>query len=608
MCGIVAYLGPSTAKDVMLAGLARLEYRGYDSAGVASGPSHTIGVVKAAGKVSVLASRSSSSLNTGTVGIAHTRWATHGAPTDANAHPHTSSDGGLAIVHNGIVENFVALREELQRKGYRMASETDTELIAHLISDVRKQKWMPLEEAVRQALSQVQGAYGICVISSEEPDLLARKGSPLLLGIGEDEYLLASDASAVIERTRRATPPQRRGEGSRKQPTAADRITMIDDGSLSRLRPEVLLSAISRLISAASRLQEICEQPEVLENAMRGRVTNRHSAGSRGCREMAERWPRAPRIIVVACGTSHHAGLIGEYLLENLARCSRDVEYASEFRYRNPILCREDVLIAISQSGETADTRSRRRRSGKSARRLCLGICNTVGSSIARETDGGVYLHAGPEIGVASTKALSAPALVALTLIALKLGKERETLSPEELSANLGATARRCVLEQKGTVYEMAKVFKYASNFLFLGRGYHYPLKEISYIHAEGYPAAEMKHGPIALIDQFMPVVIIAPTSDPNYRKLVSNIEEASAHGGGGAVRARGGSVIAITEEDNHELDAQCEYVMRVPSTADFLMPLLCVAPLQLMAYYIADMRQCNVDQPRNLAKSVTVE
>mmetsp|Transcript_25294 Transcript_25294/g.75288 ORF Transcript_25294/g.75288 Transcript_25294/m.75288 type:complete len:347 (+) Transcript_25294:1042-2082(+) len=328
---------------------------------------------------------------------------------------------------------------------------------------------------------------------------------------------------------------------------------------------------------------------------------------------LSEHWPAlaaAPRIIVVACGTSHHAGLIGEYLLENLARMPCEVEYASEFRYRNPILCREDVLIAISQSGETADTLAALQLA-RAAGCLCLGICNTVGSSIARETDGGVYLHAGPEIGVASTKAFSAQ-LVALTLIALKLGKERETLSPEELSANLGAMLAlpdqlRCVLEQKGTVYEMAKVFKYASNFLFLGRGYHYPvalegalkLKEISYIHAEGYPAAEMKHGPIALIDQFMPVVIIAPTSDPNYRKLVSNIEE---------VRARGGSVIAITEEDNHELDAQCEYVMRVPSTADFLMPLLCVAPLQLMAYYIADMRQCNVDQPRNLAKSVTVE
>jgi len=647
MCGIVAYLGSAEAKQVMLAGLARLEYRGYDSAGIAvmqpkavdfmgagssddgsygscepdikrrrsaSGNGYRIKVIKSAGKVSHLSAACSSDVAMGTVGIAHTRWATHGPPTDVNAHPHLSMDGMLAVVHNGIVENFRALKAELERKGYKMRSDTDTELIVHLISDVRKQKWMPLEEAVRQALTQVHGAFGIAVLSADEPDLLvgARKGSPLILGIGEDEYLLASDASAVVERTRRVAYLND-GELVVITRTQGYEIKTLDNVKLCREVEELQMSLqeIQKGSYKHFMLKEICEQPEVLENAMRGRLLPLEGdLNLGGLTSVMPQLISAPRILIIACGTSWHAGLLGEYLLESLARVPVEVEYASEFRYRNPIINKEDAVIAISQSGETADTLAALLLAKKHGC-LCLGVCNQVGSTIARETDAGVYLHAGPEIGVASTKAFSAQ-IVVLMMIALKLARERHQINDEGMRSKLRALLElpaqlRRVLEQKEEVLHMARVFKYASNFLYLGRGLNFPvalegalkLKEISYIHAEGYPAAEMKHGPIALIDQFMPVVVIAPRSDPNYAKLQSNIEE---------VLARGGSVIGIIEEDNHELDSKCEYLIRVPRAEEFVTPLLSVAPLQLMAYYIADMRKCNVDQPRNLAKSVTVE
>jgi len=579
------------------------------------GSGHRISVVKRSGKVANLSSACSDANSAGTMGIAHTRWATHGPPTDANAHPHISADGTLAVVHNGIVENFQALRAELQRKGYVMRSDTDTELIAHLISDVRKQQWMPLEEAVRQAMTQVHGAFGIAVISADEPDMLigARRGSPLILGIGKDEFILASDAAAVIERTKQVTYLQD-GDMVIAHRKGDYQIKSLDNVLKTREveQLELSLQEIQKGSHKHFMLKEIMEQPEVLENCMRGRVLHAgdaviQMAGLEGC---LPRLVSASRIIICACGTSWHAGLVGEYLIETLARIPVEVEYASEFRYRRPILYKDDVMIAISQSGETADTLAAIHLA-KQHGCLCLGICNTVGSTIARETDGGVYLHAGPEIGVASTKAFSAQVLT-LAMVALKLAHERKEIDEPTLKSHLEAmrelpSLMRRVLDQKDAIFQSARAYRYASNFLYLGRGFNFPvalegalkLKEISYIHAEGYPAAEMKHGPIALIDQFMPVVVIAPTSDPNYLKLQSNIEE---------VLARGGSVIAITEEGNDELDAKCECVVKVPRTSEFLMPLLAVVPLQLLAYYIADMRGCNVDQPRNLAKSVTVE
>jgi len=647
MCGIVAYMGKAQARSILLSGLARLEYRGYDSAGLAvmqaepssaaegssdtkaengdanpaikrrrtsAGSGHRISVVKRSGKVSNLTAACSEENSSGTLGIAHTRWATHGPPTDANAHPHISEDGTLAVVHNGIVENFKALRSELQRKGYTMRSDTDTELIAHLIADVRQQKWMPLEEAVRQAMTQVHGAYGIAVISSDEPDLLigARKGSPLILGIGADEYILASDASAVIERTKQVSYLQD-GEMVLINRHGEYQIKTLDNVQLCRevQQLELSLHEIQKGAHKHFMLKEILEQPEVLENCMRGRINLAEGMiKMEGLTRCLPKILSASRILICACGTSWHAGLVGEYLIETLARIPVEVEYASEFRYRRPILYKDDVMLAISQSGETADTLAAIQLA-KQKGCLCLGIVNTVGSSISRETDAGVYLHAGPEIGVASTKAFTAQVLT-LAMVALKLAQEREEMDEATFRANLEALSAlpalmRKVLEQREVIEQAARAYRYASNFLYLGRGFNFPvalegalkLKEISYIHAEGYPAAEMKHGPIALIDQFMPVVIIAPRSDPNYLKLLSNIEE---------VLARGGSVIAITDEGHDELDDRCECVVRVPHTAEFLTPLLTVVPLQLLAYHIADMRRCNVDQPRNLAKSVTVE
>lgn len=611
MCGIVGYIGHRPAAELLLNGLKRLEYRGYDSAGIAVVGNGRLQVYKRKGKVNELAAALRERLPEGTLGVGHTRWATHGEPNDVNAHPHVSSNGDFALVHNGIIENYAALRKRLQQKGYVFRSETDTEALVHLIDDVRRATGLPLPEAVRQALTQVVGTYGLAIVSATDPDLLiaARKGSPLILGIGEGEYFLASDAAPIVEHTRQVV-----------YLNDGEVVVVRRDGYEVRTIDNVLLEKevhelewdleqIEKGGYPHFMLKEIMEQPEALENCLRGRLDLPHNTVKLGgLIDVMDRVQAADRIIICACGTSWHAGLVGEYLIEEFARIPVEVEYASEFRYRNPVLRANDVVIAISQSGETADTLAAVREAKRQGV-LTLGICNVVGSTIARETDAGVYLHVGPEIGVASTKAFTAQVTV-LTLLALKLAEGR-TLSEAEMAQALRALAEipekvRQVLTLDEEIRRIAHVYRYASNFLYLGRGYNFPvalegalkLKEISYIHAEGYPAAEMKHGPIALIDRFMPVVFIA-MKDRTYDKVVSNIEE---------VVARQGSVIAITDEGNGELDALCEYVIRIPPAPDFLTPLLTVVPLQLLAYHIAVMRGCNVDQPRNLAKSVTVE
>ncbi len=611
MCGIVGYIGHRSAADLLVKGLRRLEYRGYDSAGIAI-VNGRVDVRKKEGKVDELAALLERNPLVGTVGIGHTRWATHGAPNDINAHPHAAGGNRFALIHNGIIENYAPIRTKLREKGYTFTSDTDTEVLVHLIDDIQKETGLPLSEAVRQALTQIRGAYGIVIVSEDEPDqiIAARNGSPLLLGIGEGENFIASDASPLIEYTRQ--------------------VVYLNDGEMAIVRRdgyEVMSiegAAVDKKVYELNwdieeiekggyehfMLKEIMEQPESIENTLRGRInleTNRIKLG--GLEDVMDQLRDASRIIICACGTSWHAGLVGEYLIEKHARIPVEVEYASEFRYRNPILNEKDVVLVISQSGETADTLAAVRRA-KEAGVLTLGVCNVVGSTIARETDAGVYLHVGPEIGVASTKAFTGQVTV-LAMIALLLGKERGLLDDDQLHRHLEALVAipeqiRRMLNTDAKIRQIARDYRFASNFLYLGRGTNFPvalegalkLKEISYIHAEGYPAAEMKHGPIALIDQFMPVVFIA-TRDAIYDKVVSNIEE---------VVARGGTVIAITNDDNDELDPLCEYVIRVPETTEGFEPLLTVIPLQLLAYHIAVMRHCNVDQPRNLAKSVTVE
>jgi glucosamine--fructose-6-phosphate aminotransferase (isomerizing) len=610
MCGIVGYIGHQQAADILISGLQRLEYRGYDSAGVALVNGDLV-VRKQRGKVQELADSFNGTPLEGTLGIGHTRWATHGFPNDVNAHPHMNATEDFALVHNGIIENYGAIRERLQRKGYTFQSQTDTEALVHLIDDIRKSTGLPLEEAVLQALTQVVGTYGIAVVSLEDPDLLiaARNGSPLILGVGEGEYFLGSDAAPLVEHTRQVVYLND-GEMVVIRRDGYD-VRSLDNVSLSKEVHELEwdLEEIEKGGYEHFMLKEIMEQPTSLEDCMRGRISvDNNTITLGGLIGVLDQMREARRIIIAACGTSWHAALVGEYLIEDLARITVEVEYASEFRYRNPIIGEGDVLIVISQSGETADTLAAVREAKRQGA-LVLGVCNTVGSTIARETDAGVYLHAGPEIGVASTKAFTAQVTV-LAMIALKLAEGR-TISDAEMQEHLRALVAipdqvRQVLELDDELKRMAQVYRYASNFLYLGRGYNFPvalegalkLKEISYIHAEGYPAAEMKHGPIALIDRFMPVVFLA-TKDSTYDKVVSNIEE---------VVAREGSVIAITDEGNGELDRLCEYVIRVPPTEEFLMPLLSVVPLQLLSYHIAVMRGCHVDQPRNLAKSVTVE
>ena len=610
MCGIVGYIGTEPAHGILLNGLKRLEYRGYDSAGVAV-VNGGLTIAKKKGKVAELENGWPEGSLSGSLGIGHTRWATHGLPNDLNAHPHSSADGEFALVHNGIIENYQALRERLQRRGYEFQSQTDTEVLVHLIDDVRKSTGLPLDKAVRQALTQVIGTYGIAIVSASDEDLLiaARKGSPLILGVQDRAYFISSDASALVEHTRRVVYLNdgelvvvRRG---------GFEVRSIQDVALQKEIHELEwdLEQIEKQGYPHFMFKEIVEQPGSLENCMRGRISledNNIVLG--GLIDVLEGLRSAKRIIICACGTSWHAGLVGEYLIEDLARIPVEVEYASEFRYRNPVLQEGDVVIVISQSGETADTLA----AVHEAKRQDIpvyGICNVVGSTIARETDAGVYLHAGPEIGVASTKAFTAQVVV-LTMIALKLAQGR-TLTSAQMEAHLQALTElpekvQQVLALNDRIKGMSEVFRYATNFLYLGRGYNFPvalegalkLKEISYIHAEGYPAAEMKHGPIALIDRQMPVIFIA-LKDRTYQKVITNIEE---------VLARDGVVIAITEEDNDELDQLCEYVIRIPSTIDSLTPMLAVIPLQLLAYHIAVLRGCDVDQPRNLAKSVTVE
>jgi glucosamine--fructose-6-phosphate aminotransferase (isomerizing) len=611
MCGIVGYIGPREAGDLLVSGLKRLEYRGYDSAGIAVANGE-LDVRKKEGKVDELAALLRSNPVQGTVGMGHTRWATHGAPTDLNAHPHTASHGRFAIIHNGIIENYGAIKRRLLEKGYTFSSETDTEVLAYFIEDVQRETGLPFPEAVRQALTRVEGAYGIVALSMDTPDelVVARNGSPLLLGVGDGEHFIGSDASPFIEYTRN--------------------VVYLDDGEMAVVRrdgyevSEIDGAPVSKKVHELEwdleeiekggyehfMLKEIMEQPESLENAMRGRVrADEGTVKLGGLEDVMKELHAAERIVICACGTSWHAGLVGEYLFERHARIPVEVEYASEFPYRDPILTENDIVLVISQSGETADTLAAVRQA-KAAGVLALGVVNAVGSTIARETDAGVYLHAGPEIGVASTKAFTAQVTV-LAQIALLLAHQRETISDADLKTHLEALAAipaqiRTVLEQDEQIRAISREMRLAQNALYLGRGVNFPvalegalkLKEISYIHAEGYPAAEMKHGPIALIDRFMPVVFIA-TRDATYEKVVSNIEE---------VVARQGSVIAITDEGNRDLDDLAEHVIEVPKTLDAFEPLLTVIPLQLLSYHVATMRGCNVDMPRNLAKSVTVE
>ncbi|MEX2402270.1 MAG: glutamine--fructose-6-phosphate transaminase (isomerizing) [Rhodothermales bacterium] len=611
MCGIVGYIGSREASDLLVAGLRRLEYRGYDSAGIAVVGGDGLHIRKKQGKVDQLASMLASSPVHGTLGIGHTRWATHGGPSDENAHPHEDDAGAFALVHNGIIENYSSIRERLKGQGVTFQSQTDTEVLVELIAEVRRTTGLPLEEAVRQALTQVVGTYGVAIVSEDDPDLLiaARKGSPLILGVGEDEYFVASDAAPLVEHTRQVVYLND-GEMVTIRRSGYE-VKTIDNTPLEKEVHELEweLEEIEKGGYEHFMLKEINEQPDSLGNCLRGRVRLEENAVMLGgLIDVIDRLRGADRILIAACGTSWHAGLVGEYLIEELARIPVEVEYASEFRYRDPVLREEDVVLVISQSGETADTLAAVREAKRKGV-LCIGICNTVGSTIARETDAGVYLHAGPEIGVASTKAFTAQVLV-LAMLALKLAEGR-TLTDAAFHRHLEAVAGvpekvRDVLAVNERIREMARAYRYAGNFLYLGRGYNFPvalegalkLKEISYIHAEGYPAAEMKHGPIALIDRFMPVVFIA-MHDTTYDKVISNIEE---------VVARDGSVIAITDEETPELDRLCEYVIQIPKSAEFVSPILTVVPLQLLSYHIAVMRGCDVDQPRNLAKSVTVE
>ncbi len=608
MCGIVGYVGPRVATPLLVEGLKRLEYRGYDSAGIAIMNGAGVETVKEAGKISRLESLLAANPVAGTTGIAHTRWATHGSPNQVNAHPHVSQDGTIAVVHNGIIENATTLRQMLERRGYVFRSETDTEVLAHLIQAFFDGN---LEDAVMEALRQVEGAYGIAVISSVDSHKIvaARKGSPLLVGLGDNEYFVASDVSAILAHTRQ--------------------VVYLDDGEMAvldrsgyrviDLQAATVEKAVSKIdwdLGQIERggfshfmLKEIFEQPQTISNTMRGRLLADEGTSKLGGLNLTDdELLSFDNVVITACGTSWHAALIGEHMIEELTRVPVEVEYASEFRYRNPIINERTLCIVISQSGETADTLAAMREAKRRGART-LGIVNVVGSTIAREADGGIYIHAGPEIGVASTKAFTSQ-VVALLLFTLKLGRLRDLsiLRGREIIAALRALPGQIqqILDRAPAVEELAQEFRRSQNFLYLGRGYNFPvalegalkLKEISYIHAEGYPAAEMKHGPIALIDDQMPVVFIAP-HDFVFDKIVSNVQE---------VKARNGRVIAITSRDEPALKGRIDAEIRIPETLDLLMPVLASVPLQLLAYYIAVKRGTNVDQPRNLAKSVTVE
>jgi glucosamine--fructose-6-phosphate aminotransferase (isomerizing) len=611
MCGIVGYVGSRDCVDILVKGLGRLEYRGYDSAGVAV-VNGGLRVTKAAGKVRDLETRLAGDRPVGSLGIGHTRWATHGGPSDANAHPHVSQSGSIALVHNGIIENYAALKQTLTAKGRTFQSQTDSEVVVQLIEAILDaDPGLSFEAAIRLALKQVTGTYGLAIVSPREPGRLfvARRGSPLLVGLGEGESFVASDATPIVEYTNRVVYLDD-GELAVVGPGTCD-VRTIDDVPLTKEVHELALSldAIEKGGYPHFMLKEIHEQPRAIADCLRGRLLSGGGIQLGGLANVLDRIARAPKLTIAACGTSWHSGLVGEYLIEHLARMPVEVEYASEFRYREPLLDDNDVLLAISQSGETADTIAALREA-KSHGALAIGICNVVGSTLARETDAGVYTHAGPEIGVASTKAFTAQ-VTALTLVALALAHRRGTIAAET-AASLGTELAKipekitAILAQESVIDAIADRFTYAPNFLYLGRSFNFPvalegalkLKEISYIHAEGYPAAEMKHGPIALIDRLMPVVVIAATAHTS-DKMLANIEE---------VRARQGRVIAVTTPGQDEVKRLAEFVIEIPETLDALSPLLAVIPLQLLAYRIAVNRGCDVDQPRNLAKSVTVE
>lgn len=614
MCGIVGYIGKNEAYPILVKGLKRLEYRGYDSAGVALVAGGNLKIFKKKGKVADLEEFVKSNDNSGTIGIGHTRWATHGEPNDCNAHPHNSGDGKLAIIHNGIIENYAVLKEELSKRGHIFSSDTDTEVLVHFIEEIRKNEKVELFEAVRIALSEVHGAYAIVILSKDDPDTLiaARKSSPLVIGIGEEsEYFIASDASPIIEYTKNVVYLED-GEIAHLNRKSGLKIKNIENEDKTPYiqELELHLEALEKGGFEHFMLKEIYEQPRSIRDCMRGRInisTGEVSLG--GIKDYEEKLANAKRIIFVACGTSWHAGLVGEYLFEEFARIPVEVEYASEFRYRNPIVSEEDVVIAISQSGETADTLAAIKLA-KSKGATIIGICNVVGSSIARETHAGSYTHAGPEIGVASTKAFTAQVTV-LTLMALMIGRKKGSIKQSDFTRflfELDAIPLKVeeLLQQNEKIKYISDIYKKASNALYLGRGFSFPvalegalkLKEISYIHAEGYPAAEMKHGPIALIDEEMPVFVIA-TQGASYEKVVSNIQE---------VKARKGKIIAIVTKGDKTVKEIADHIIEIPAAEDALVPLLAVIPLQLLSYHIAVMRGCNVDQPRNLAKSVTVE
>lgn len=612
MCGIVAYVGPREACPLIIKGLKRLEYRGYDSAGIALMTPQGLTVYKRKGKVKKLEEALQGEVTQSTIGIGHTRWATHGEPNDVNAHPHYSQSGKLAIIHNGIIENYAAIKQNLLKKGHTFKSETDTEVFVHFIEDIQQSTGCLLEEAVRLAMKEVVGAYAIVVMNSEDPTQLiaARKGSPLVIGVGDDEFFFASDATPIIEYTKEVIYLN----DYEIAVVQAGELTVknIDNILTSPYiqTVELELEAIEKGGYDHFMIKEIFEQPRSVRDCMRGRVNadNGHLVLG-GLRDYLEQIAHSQRIIIVACGTSWHAGLVAEYIFEDLARIPVEVEYASEFRYRNPIIKEGDVVIAISQSGETADTLAAIELA-RSKGATIIGVCNVVGASIPRATHAGAYTHAGPEIGVASTKAFTAQ-VVTLAMMAIAVARKKGTLHEDTFRRLLFELERipdkiEKVLKSADKVKEIAELFKNATNFIYLGRGYNFPvalegalkLKEISYIHAEGYPAAEMKHGPIALIDQDMPVVFIA-LKDSSYEKVVSNIQE---------VKARKGKVIAIVTEGDKHIPTMADFVVEVPIAHEALMPLLSVIPLQLMSYYIAVMQGCNVDQPRNLAKSVTVE
>ena len=614
MCGIVGYIGNKEAYPIIINGLKRLEYRGYDSAGFIVNAEKFVSE-KTKGKVSDLEEKAAKDvIPTATFGMGHTRWATHGVPNDKNSHPHLSNSGKLAIVHNGIIENYQSIKQRLQQEGYVFHSDTDTEVLINFIEYIKNKKQLPLEEAVRYALNEVIGAYAIAVMEEDNPSkmVVARLGSPLVIGIGENEFYIASDASPFIEYTQNALYLED-GEMATIELNKELQVRKIHnnkevDPTIQELK--ISIDAIEKGGYEHFMLKEIFEQPLSIQDTMRGRLLEDGTTKISGINNNLKQFLSADRIIIAACGTSWHAGLVGEYLFEELTRIPVEVEYASEFRYRNPVINASDIVIAISQSGETADTLAALKLA-KERGAFIYGICNVVGSSIARLTDSGTYTHAGPEIGVASTKAFTTQ-LTVLTLLALHLGHKKGTIDHETYKrlckelAHIPDLVAKTLEMNKDKVIEIARAYKDVSNCIYLGRGYNYPvalegalkLKEISYIHAEGYPAAEMKHGPIALIDENMPVVFLAP-SKGHYEKVVSNAQE---------IKARKGKIIAVVTEHDCQMSSLADHVLEIPEVDEIFSPILSVIPLQLLSYHIATMRGCNVDQPRNLAKSVTVE